>query len=305
MEQISLLREFTTDLQTRGISDDSIEQYPVYIRVLYNFVGGNLLEVDEDVLVEYLAHLRKNKLKHNTIRHYFTVISSFYDFLLFKKYITINPVTPMFRRHYLKSFKVHDAEQRRQCLTVRQAKTLVESILDPRERAVVLLLMKTGMRRKELSELNLENVDMENKTIHIKPTDKRSNEIIYFDLETSIILGKWLKQREKVNKNKIAAFFLDRFNNRLSPEAINKIVVKHATTVGLHNPDSDRLEDKLTAHALRHFFTTQMLEGGMPREFVQELRGDSSRSAIDIYYHIDKKKLQKSYLDCVPQFGLI
>jgi integrase/recombinase XerD len=303
MDQIGLIVEFEADLQTRGLCDDTVEQYPMHIRAFYGFVGGNLLGVNEEVLVNYLAHMRTNKVKQTSIKRYFTILSTFFDFLVFKKYIASSPVTPAFRKHYLKSYKRHDTEQRRQCITIRQAKTLIESILDPRERAVVVLLLKTGIRRKELSELDVTDVDIANKTIHIKPTGKRSNEVIYFDEETALVLNRWLKRR--VNKNKIPALFLDRFENRLSPIAINQIVIKHATAVGLHNPESKRLEDRLTPHSLRHFFTTRMLEAGCPREYVQELRGDTSQSAIDIYYHIDKTKLQKAYLDCVPQLGIL
>jgi len=43
---------------------------------------------------------------------------------------------------------------------------------------------------------------------------------------------------------------------------------------------------------------------GMPREFIQELRGDIRREAIDIYDHIDKKELKESYMAHIPQLGI-
>ena len=42
----------------------------------------------------------------------------------------------------------------------------------------------------------------------------------------------------------------------------------------------------------------------MPREYVKELRGDTRNDAIDIYHHIDKNELRKSYLSCIPQLGV-
>lgn len=42
----------------------------------------------------------------------------------------------------------------------------------------------------------------------------------------------------------------------------------------------------------------------MRREFIQELRGDSRREAIDIYDHIDLKELKEAYLACIPQLGI-
>jgi integrase/recombinase XerD len=46
------------------------------------------------------------------------------------------------------------------------------------------------------------------------------------------------------------------------------------------------------------------MRAGMPREHVQELRGDARPDAIDIYYHIDPEELRKSYLAFMPKLGL-
>jgi integrase/recombinase XerD len=42
----------------------------------------------------------------------------------------------------------------------------------------------------------------------------------------------------------------------------------------------------------------------MPREYVKELRGDKRNEAIDIYHHIDKQELRKTYLACIPKLGV-
>jgi integrase/recombinase XerD len=43
----------------------------------------------------------------------------------------------------------------------------------------------------------------------------------------------------------------------------------------------------------------------MPREYVRELRGDARNEAIDIYHHIDREELRKSYPACIPQLGIV
>jgi len=77
-----------------------------------------------------------------------------------------------------------------------------------------------------------------------------------------------------------------------------------AIRTGLHNASSDRMEDHFSPHCCRHWFTTHLRRAGMPREFIQELRGDARREAIDIYDHIDREELRKSYLAHVPQLGV-
>ena len=304
MDQITLIKEFSADLKVRGLSADTIELYPGYVKALYKFNHGNLLGVNEDVLGSYIEHLRTMKMKQTSINRYFSALNTFYKFLLYKKYISANPVAPV-KEHFLRQRKTHDTKQRRQCLSIEQAALLVNSIHDTRDKAVVVLLLKTGIRRKELSELDAKDIDMENKTIRLEPTGKRSNEIVYFDDETAYVLNRWFKRRDIINENDNPALFLDRFGRRLQTNPINVLFTKYATVVGLHNPDSNRLQERLSPHCCRHWFTTRMIEAGCPRQYVQELRGDAGRDAIDIYTHIDRNKLQQAYEDCIPKLGII
>ena len=72
--------------------------------------------------------------------------------------------------------------------------------------------------------------------------------------------------------------------------------------VGLH-PSGWPLEKRFGPHCCRHWFMAHFRRAGMPREFIQELLGDVRREAIDIYDHIDKEELRKSYLARIPQLG--
>ena len=301
---MKLIEEFCTDLMLRELSEDTQKTYPTYIKSLYDFNNGDLIGITEDVLSSYLAHLRGSGIRQTSINRYFSAINTFYKFLMFKRYISTNPVIPV-KEHYLRTYKTHDTKQRRQCLTIEQASKLVNSIFDTRDKAVVVLLFKTGIRRKELSELNVKDVDISNKTIRLKPTAKRSNEIVYFDDETAYVLNRWFKRRDIINQKGNPALFLDRFGKRLEPYSINKLFEKCAIAAGFHDRSSDKLQDRLSPHSARHFFSTRLREAGCPREYVQELRGDTGHDAFDIYYHIDKKKLQQAYEDCVPKLGIL
>jgi integrase/recombinase XerD len=303
MDQIEWINGFASDLKRRRLSVDTIKQYPLYIKKLYEFNHGDLLTVNKGVLVEYLDHLYANEVSLSSARRYIAAISTFYDYLVEEEKIELNPVTPAFKKRYLKESKQHDPSQRRKCLTNEEARLLVKSILDPREKAVITLLLKTGIRSGELSKLNLEDVDLKNLTIRLHPTAKRSNEVVYFDEETAQVLKMWLARREKMNKKGCPALFLNSVGNRLRREATNNLVKKHATVLGLHHPESKNLQDRFTTHCTRHYFTTAMFDAGMPREHVMALRGDSPKDAVDIYNH-NEKKLKDSYLDRVPQLGL-
>ena len=91
---------------------------------------------------------------------------------------------------------------------------------------------------------------------------------------------------------------------RLKRRGVYDAITKWAKRAGLHNPSSKKLEDHFTPHCCRHWFTTHLRRAGMPREFIQELRGDARSEAMDAYYHIDREELKKSYLACIPKLGV-
>jgi integrase/recombinase XerD len=100
------------------------------------------------------------------------------------------------------------------------------------------------------------------------------------------------------------ALFINKSGVRITTKSIQNMTTKHAERVGLHDPKSSKLEDKFTPHCCRHWFITHLIRSGMPRDFVQELRGDVRREAIDIYNHIDRQELRKSYLTHIPSLGV-
>ena len=190
-------------------------------------------------------------------------------------------------------------------MSIEEMSRLVNSILDPRDKAIVLLLAKTGIRRGELLRIDVDDINWEECSIRLKPTPKRSNRIVFFDEECALVLRRWLKVREKLNPKTKALFISYQTLERLSRNGVWNAVVKYAKRLGFHNPDSPRLEDHFGPHCFRHWFTTWLLRNGMPREYVKELRGDKRGEAVDIYHHIDKEDLRRAYLACIPKLGVV
>ena len=180
---------------------------------------------------------------------------------------------------------------------------MVNSILYTRDKAIVVLLFKTGIRRKELSELDFSDLDINKMTIKLKKTAKRTNRLVYFDEETAYVLGRWLKRREILNKGKNPALFLSKYGDRLDLYPIDDLFRKYAKMAGLYK--GAEIEDKVTPHCARHWFTTELLEAGMSFEHVQHLRGDKGQEAANRYHHIKEDKLKEEYQRSIPQFGLI
>jgi integrase/recombinase XerD len=303
----TLVEGFCGDCRLRNMTAESIRRYKSCLSIFGLSLSKkkvSVKEVDRWVLKEFLQHIMFDRhVKEKTIENYFTSISAFYDYLVFEDLLKMNPVAP-FRKRYLRTYKDGASDPGRKLLTIEEMSILVNSILDPRDRAIAVLFAKTGIRRNELLSLDVDDINWVEYSATLKPTPKRSNRIVFFDDECAIVLKRWLKIREKLNPPTKALFVSYQSLRRFDRNGLYTAIVKYATSLGLHNPGSSKMEDHFSPHCFRHWFTTWLRRKGMPREFVKELRGDRRKEAMDIYDHIDRQELRRAYLASVPKLGL-
>lgn len=307
LSNLDLIEEFYDDCELKGMTAETIRRYKSSILIFNDFLaqrGPSLIDVNKGALKDFLAYLRQErKVKHKTIENYFSALSSLYEFLEFEDYIVKNPVLAV-RKRFLRSYKKdRGSNSDRKLISIEEMKTLLNSILDARDKALITLLAKTGIRRGELLSIEVDDIDWVENSITLKPKAKRSNRIVFFDDETARILKRWIRLRE-LREPESKALFIGETGTRLNRNGAYNIVTKHAQRVGLYDSDSDKLEDHFSPHCCRHWFTTHLRRAGMKREFIQELRGDRRRDAIDIYDHIDKEELREAYLAHIPQLGV-
>lgn len=302
-----LVAAYLTDCKIRGMSPRSFPGYHAALRSFMKYLDENnilLLNVEQENLIDFIRYLRlERKVAQRTIELTFSVISSLYEYLIFAGHLEANPVLPV-RKRYLKRYKNNGDPHERQLISVEDMSRMITSTMNIRDRAILTLLAKTGMRRNELISLDIADINLIENTIKLKPTAKRTNRTLFIDDECSYTLRRWLKIRDEENRKSCPALFLNQEGERLQRRGVSDVVYSAAARVGLHKPDSERIEEHFSPHCCRHWFTTHLRRAGMRREFIQELRGDSRREAIDIYDHIDLKELKEAYLACIPQLGI-
>lgn len=309
-----LVETFRQDCEDRHMTPESIRRYISAITLFLHLLSErkiSALSADRHLLKE-LIHIRRTSggktgagIAQKTLENDLSAISCFYEYLTFEGYIPYNPV-PAVRKRYLMRYKDAEGDDSpRKLISVEEMAMLINSILDTRDKAIATLLAKTGVRRGEMISMDVDEIDWEEQSITLKAKrfKKRSGRIIFFDDECTRILKGWLKMRESM-KPKTKALFLNENRNRLDRNGIYSLITKHAQKVGLHDSESDRTEDHFSPHCFRHWFTTHLRRSGMNREFIKELRGDKRRDAIDIYDHIDKEELRRTYLAHIPQLGV-
>jgi integrase/recombinase XerD len=303
-----LIADYKADCQLRDMTYHSIRSYVSEIKIFSEFLkkhNYDILKINNNVLEHFLEYLQKErKVSKSRIENYFSALSSFYDYLLYKETVSKNIILP-FRKRFIRSFKKGASPQTRKLISVDEMKNFINSIIPIRDKAIALLFAKTGIRRGELLGIEVDDIVWNEKKIILKPRHKRTNCIVFFDEETEYILKKWVKQREQLVNNGVTALFVSDYGTELKRSGVYNAVTRWAKKLGYYNTDSDKLKDHFSCHNFRHWFTTHLIRNGMPREYVKELRGDIRSEAIDIYHHIDERELKKSYLSSIPKLDII
>src|SRR5208282_2048791 len=303
-----LVELFVQDCRDREMTADSIQHYRSVVLHFFEFLNQRNISpycADKQVFIEYLRYRKLEGVGQKTLENNFTALASFYEFLVFQDYVEKNPVSGV-RKRYLRRYKNEkdvDAESPRKLISVEEMSLLINSVLDTRDKAILTLLAKTGVRRGELIAMDVSDINWTEQSIMLKKFKKRSGRTIFFDDETSRMLKRWINQRQIRNPT-TPALFIGEQGERLKRNGVYSMTAKYAERIGLHNSTSPRPEDHFSPHCFRHWFTTHLRRAGMDREFIKALRGDRRREAIDIYDRIDRQELRRAYLAFIPQLGL-
>ena len=304
-----IIAEFEQDCKIQGMTKESIRGYISNNRTFARFLKerGVLFEnITKDDVVDFIVYLQEERhSKPATLEQYLSGMNSLYDFLIFKERITTNFI-PALRKRYLKRIKKIAANgSRRKVIAQENMAQYLNSIINPRDKAIATLFVKTGIRRGELISIDLEDIDWKVNSITLKEKRKRTNTVVFFDSECARVLKYWIRMREEFSvPDGSNALFIGQGGRRLKRQGVYRAITDWARKDGIHNENAEDISEHFSPHNLRHCFTTYLLEGGMPREYVQELRGDARTDAVDLYNHIPKENLREAYLAAMPVFGL-
>ncbi len=304
--QSRIIDGFVQDCADRGLSPGTRGHYTYCVRKYAGFLatqGCAFADVDRELLRDYLRFLReKEGLTPKTIENQFACLSTFHEFMVFEGLSETNHVLAV-RKRFLRTYKSGaSAPSPRQVLTVEEMSAFIGSILDTRDRAIAILLAKTGVRRGELVSMDTGDVNWERGSILLKPKPKRTNRLVFFDEEAAVDLARWVRLRERIEgADRTPALFLGETGNRLDRNGVYWAIRAWAERAGISDPSAADASGRFFVHCFRHWFTTNLLRAGMPREYVAFLRGDAPSGAIDIYNRIDADEVRIAYLAAIPK----
>ena len=162
---------------------------------------------------------------------------------------------------------------------------LLGAIDNCRDRALILLLLRTGMRIGELLNCKVEDIDLYEQKILIYQSDKTCvGRVVYYSEDAHQALLAWLRLRDPLKQH----LFYGRGDKPLSYEAARSILHKYLQKAGLQYSG-------YSLHCLRHTFATDLLNATMPLECLRELLGHSSMEITRRYARLSDKTREQEY----------
>jgi len=145
-------------------------------------------------LIAYHNYLKNEKgLTYKTIKTRFTALNNYFEYLFDENLIGLNPV-PQFRARYVREYKPSE-KARTQELEVEDIETLINNANNRLWRVVIAIYSLCGLRREELTELDINCVDFDNLVFNVKKHPKRTNTRVPFSEQILDLLLDYLELR--------------------------------------------------------------------------------------------------------------
>ncbi|WP_458209017.1 tyrosine-type recombinase/integrase [Haladaptatus sp. NG-SE-30] len=262
-------------------------------------------------------HTLRGDHAESTIATYASYLHRFYAYMTQVGAFESNPMALVVEEMH----ESVDKDPTRREISVPDMRTFVAGVTHPLERAIVLTLLKTGMRVGELCNLDLRDVNLANEAVRAEYTlgdrpqldgrpdsifvtadavrgqvnngeertasNKRKREtIVPVDAELRRVLVQWLAIRPDARSPAEPLFVSTsgEWGKRLTPKMVRNIVERHAREWGWYRTGGGA-EENVTPHYFRHFFTTHLRDRTGDRGIVKYLRGDVASDIIDTYTH--------------------
>jgi integrase/recombinase XerC len=266
-----------------------IETFQEFLNQEFNV--GDLKEVNYAQIRSWIVLLVEKQISNRSINRKISSLNAFYKFLLKIEEITSNPLSKHKALKVAKKVQIPFSEK--EINTALEDFNFDNTFEGVRDKLIIELFYSTGIRRIELVQLKLSDVDFSKR--NIKVLGKRNKER-YLPLLDSVIktIEDYLELRkELVGNNKKKSFFLtkkgDEIYETLVYRVINNYFSKASTKV------------KKSPHVLRHSFATHLLNQGADLNAVKELLGHASLAATQIYTHNSIAELKKVYAKSHPR----
>ena len=244
--------------------------------------------ITSDHIQNYINKLNRSGLIATSLSRKTSSIRSFFNFMIIKKIIKINPSKKIVVPKRLQKLPY--------ILSIAQIDLLCSipssSFASIRDKAMIELMYSSGLRLSEITSLNSSSISLKDRMLSVIG---KGNKQRYLPIGTKAIsaLNKWILTRSKHVKDNEEALFLNKFGNRLSNRSVQVRLDYWCKYIGLNC--------KISPHTLRHSCATHLLESSGDLRAVQEFLGHEDISTTQIYTNVDFEHLKNIYTKAHPR----
>ena len=259
--------------------------------ILNEYQTNSIDQVNYQQIRNWIVSLVESGISNRSINRKTSSLNSYYKFLLKIDVIVSNPLTKHKALKTNKKVQIPFSEQ--EMKLVLEKLSLERDFEGLRNKLIVELFYATGIRRIELIQIKLSDIDLHNKTL--KVLGKRNKER-YMPLINIVIdsLDSYMIERNSLKFIKDKEYlFLTKKGAKIYETLVYRIINDYFSNV------SSKV--KRSPHILRHSFATHLLSQGANLNAVKELLGHSSLAATQVYTHNSITELKKVYSNTHPR----
>jgi integrase/recombinase XerC len=278
----------------RRLSQHTIVAYQTDLTQLSTYLQNQfqLMEPHQathKMLRDWVMELARKGLDNRSINRKIATLRAFYGFLCAKQLASKNEATHLKGLKIKRVLPVFLREQ--ELIHLLDNHPFPDTFEGWRDKLVLELLYSTGIRLRELLELQDASINFYERTIRI--IGKRNKErILPLPKHILSIVERYLAHRQTITSIP-CRLFITAGNKPCYPMLIQRLVKQH---VGSYTQ-----ADRHSPHVLRHTFATHLLNHGAELQAIKELLGHATLAATQVYTHNSMDKLKQVFLQAHPR----
>lgn len=276
-------------------SEQTIKSNRVDLNLFRSFVQDSPFDtISGPAVMQFQYHLKneRNNCGGSINRKIFTLRS-------YAHFLSLSDVPGADALPFYDVLKIRQGYRNRpNALTVGQMRQLFASIgrdtlLGMRNYAVYALMYQTGLRVGEVHRLNMDDLDLEKRTLLVTGKGGKYRELCLTD-ELFQVVSEWLSVRGQFfNSDKHLSLFMSKKGNRLAIRTMEDNFKKILADSGLDLPFN------VTCHSLRHSFASHLNDKDVDILVIQSLMGHASTRSTEPYIHPSPDKV-RSAIEKIP-----